>query len=348
MKKTIHLDTYQVLTTMSDLTPSVKGGELNITAEISGIPVEDVVKVKKREYLLGVNPRKDFTVGTPVVGTEYKVTMIIKRGLGEELERISASFTAKTTVAADVCTGLVAALNALQGSPVSAVAATAEVQTTLSTASGEVAGEGDFVEFLTSGDNAATGWVVSDHVARTVPYGTGTQVARIDASQKVNFFGTAVSTDNYDEITFYLKGEGTDRKQITMFLQDGATDSAWAVSVLQSLGVAAGATGDIGPYLPTANDGAHKGDVYNGCTLIQTAPGAGNADIDLLVGSDIGTTISIHNHHASNALDIDTTTTDSKINHDLDQLVIPAKKAAIFTLVSSDGTDDHWVANIAS
>mgnify|MGYP003624265099 CR=1 FL=1 len=347
MKKTIHLDTYQVLTTMSDLTPSVKSGELNITAEISGIAVEDVVKVKKREYAAGTNERVDFTVASPVKGTEYKVTMMIKRGLGEEIERISASIIAANTTANDVATQLRAALNALQGSPVTAAGSAAAVEITLATASGEVAGEGDIVETLVAADNAA-GWSVSVGAARVVPYGTGTQVARIDASQKVNFFGTAVSTDNYDEVTFYLKGEGTDRKQITMFLQDGATDSAWAISVLQSLGAAAGATGDIGPYLPTANDGAHKGDVYNGCTLISTAPGAGNADIDLLVGSDIGTTISIHNHHASNALDIDTATVGSKINHDLNELVIPAKKAAIFTLVSSDGTDDHWVANIAS
>ena len=205
MKKTIHLDTYQVIADAAKLDSlQVKDGEVDFTSEISGVDADLIERVKYKASAAGTNERLDVTVGSSTAGAEYKATLVIKRALGVELERVSASIIASSATASTTATELAAAINKLSG--VSAVANSADVRITLETATGEVAGEGDIVEVKVAKDGADSGFAQAAGVARVVPFGQYTQVQRLDDAKGVDFKGTAESGATYDEVTFYLKG----------------------------------------------------------------------------------------------------------------------------------------------
>ena len=344
MKQTIHLDTYQVIADAAKLDSlQVKDGEVDFTSEISGVDASLIERVKYKAAAAGANNRKDFTVATPVKGTEYAVVMHIKRGLGEEIERLTASFIAANTTANDVAQGLVDALNALQGSPVSAVRSTAEVQVTMATATGESPGEADFVEFkvINKTDNTEmTAWTVTDHIARTVPYGTYLIVQRLDDSQKVDFKGTAESGATYDEVTFFLKGEGTDRKRITFFVKKSITHEAFTVQKLRSVGVAVGAAGDTFRLALTseASGGSTRtGAIYVGGTVFYVDTNASaNNFIRLPEEFPHGSEVVIFNNSGSNVLKIERSGSETINNATSED--VPVNSMAILKKIA----DDEW------
>ncbi len=292
MKTTIHQDTHQLVDAPGTLTPSVSNGKMTISAALTDIEISEIVDFKYKEDAAGTNERVDVTVAAPTAGKTYKITLLIKRGLGTEIEKISASVVAATSVAASVAAQLVAAVNALAG--VSAVINSADVRITLETATGEVAGEGDIVATKVSEDGSDPGWTIAAGVARVVPFGQGTQVKRFDDAAGINFHGTAVATDTYDEATFILASEsGTERRRITVWLKAGTTDIAWARSVLQSLGSFAGSA-DGSALVATDADANHKGDIYIGCPEV-VATGTGGAGIDLVAGAPVGSRVRVLN-----------------------------------------------------
>ena len=329
MKTTIHQDTHQIVDAPATLTPSIKKGKLTITAALADIDVSEIVDFKYKEDATGTNERVDFTVATPVLGSEYKVTLFIKRGLGEEIQRVSASVIAATATDTAVATQLAAAVDALAG--VAAVAVSTAVRITLETATGEVAGEGDIVEAVVAKDGAAS-FATSAGAARVVPYGEGEQVKRFDDAAGVNFIGTAVATDTYDEATFILASEsGTERRRVTVWLKAGTTDIAWARTVLKSLGSVSGSS-DGSALVAIEADANHKGDIYIGCPVVATAGTAG-AGIDLVAGAAVGTVVQVLNT-AGATLKV-TREGAETINGATDYVTIAANKCATLTKMSS-------------
>lgn len=332
MKTTIHQDTHEIVDALAELTPSIKKGKMTITAANTDIDVSEIVDFKYKEDAAGTNERVDFTVAaSPTLGAEYKVTLMIKRALGEEIERVTASVIAATATAASVAQQLVDALNALQGTPVTAVLSTADVQITINTASGEVAGEADLVEVKVAKDGAAS-FATSEGVARVIPYGQGTTVKRFDDAAGVNFNGTADVSATYDEATFYLASEsGTERRKITIWLKAGTSGINYMRTVLKSLGSVSGAD-DGDSLVPTDAASDATGDIYIGCPVVSAAGTAG-AGIDLISGAPVGTVVKVLNT-AGSTLKV-TREGSETINGAADYVTIGANKAASLTKMSS-------------
>jgi len=308
MKTTIHQDTHFIVSALADIAPLgiQSDSTLDLISEVSGISVDDIVDFKYQAAVSGTNERVDFTVAAPTSGAEYKVSLLIKRALGEEIQRLSASVIAANAVAADVAQQLVDALNALQGTPVTAVRSTADVQITLATAAGEVAGEGDIVETKVAKDGAAS-FTASVGSARVIPYGQGTQVKRLDDAAGINFHGTAAAASSYNEATFFLKTDsGTERKKVTAWVKTGITGVAYIVAALQAMGGAsAGKTGGNTSGLTNGklviantNGGTSRDEFIPAGTAAATCASGGAIAILLDDGAPVGTVTRVTNSTA--------------------------------------------------
>jgi|9_EtaG_2_1085328.scaffolds.fasta_scaffold02652_2 hypothetical protein len=344
MKKTIHLDTYQVIADAAKLDSlQVKDGEVDFTSEISGVDADLIERVKYKASAAGTNERLDVTVGSSTAGAEYKATLVIKRALGVELERVSASIIASSATATTTATELAAAINKLSG--VSAVANSADVRITLETATGEVAGEGDILEVKVAKDGADSGFAQAAGAARVVPFGQYTQVQRLDDAKGVDFKGTAESGAEYDEVTFYLKGEGSDRKQITFWIKSGITHAAFTAQKLRSVGVSVGAAGDIFRLALTSEAtgaSARTGNIYVGGKVfyVDTAAAADNF-VKLPEEFPHGSEVAIFNNSGSNVLKIKASGSEN-INNAA-TLDVPVDSMAILKKIA----DDEWGAVIS-
>lgn len=301
MKTTIHQDTHFIVSALADIAPLgiQSDSTLDLISEVGGISVDDIVDFKYQAAASGTNERVDVSVASPTAGKTYEITLLIKRGLGEELERYSASVVAATSVAASVATQLASAVDALSG--VSAVASTADVRITLETATGEVDGEGDIVATKVSEDGSDPGWTVAAGTPRVVPFGQGTQVKRLDDAAGINFHGTAAAASSYNEATFFLKTDsGTERKKVTAWVKTGITGVAYIVAALKAMGGATAGKSGGNLAIANTNGGTSRDEFIPAGTIAATCASGGAIAILLDDGAPVGTVTRVANTTAHN------------------------------------------------